>query len=168
MRRALDSLYRGAEALAALGLIAILAFVLVQMVSRLFAVTVPGMQDFAGYCVAGITFLALGASLRAGSQIRVNLLITHLGGRAARVLELWCCGLGVVVSGYIAYWSIDLVWDSYQYGEVASTLVSTPLWIPRLTMALGSIVLLVAFLDELVHLARDGRPRYKGQGAAEP
>jgi TRAP-type C4-dicarboxylate transport system permease small subunit len=137
------------------------------MVSRLFAVTVPGMQDFAGYCVAGTTFLALGTSLRAGSQIRVNLLLAHLGRRSARLLELWCCGLGVVVSAYIAYWSADLVWDSYQYGEVASTLVSTPLWIPRLTMALGSVVLFVAFVDELVHLVRGGRPRYEGQVATE-
>src|SRR5688572_27719782 len=105
MRRALDLLYRGSEVIAAFGLVAILVFVLVQMGSRLFAVTVPGMQDFAGYCVAGSTFLALGASLRAGSQIRVNLLLKHVGGRAARALELWCCALGVVVAGYIAYWS---------------------------------------------------------------
>jgi hypothetical protein len=32
------------------------------MVSRLFAITLARMQDFAGYCVAGIAFLVLGAS----------------------------------------------------------------------------------------------------------
>lgn len=165
LRRALDSLYRAAETLAALGLVAILVFVLVQMLSRLFAVTVPGMQDFAGYCLAGTTFLALGASLRAGSHIRVNLLLTHVGARAARTLDLWCCALGVAVAAYVAYWSADLVWDSYQYGEVASALVSTPLWIPRLTMPLGALVLLIAFLDELVCVARGDRPRYEGAAA---
>jgi hypothetical protein len=35
-----------------------------------------------------------------------------------------------------------------------------PLWIPQLSFALGSILLLVAVLDEFVTVLRGGRPGY--------
>lgn len=161
VRHWLDASYRACGALAALVIVAILALVLVQMASRLFRVTVPGVQDFAAYGVAATAFLALASTLRAGSHVRVNLLLTHLGPRGGRILETWCCALGAVLASYMAYWSIDLVWDSYEFGEVASSLMPTPLWIPRISMAIGTVMLLIAFIDELVHVVRGGKPRYE-------
>jgi TRAP-type C4-dicarboxylate transport system permease small subunit len=160
-RRLLDAIYRASAALAGLLIVATLALVVVQMISRLFRVTVPGVQDLAGYGVAATAFLALASTLRAGSHVRVNLLLAHLPARAAWLLEVWCCLLGAVLSGYMAYWSIDLVNDSYDFGEVASALLPVPLWIPRLTMVIGTIVLTIAFVDELAHVLRGGRPRYE-------
>lgn len=167
VRRALDSLYAATLWLAAFFLAGILVLVAVQMALRPFAVTVPGAQDFAGYSVAATSFLALGPALRAGYHVRVGLLLQHVGPTQAWWLEVWCCAVGGLIAGYLAYWSADLVWDSYQYGEVASTLVATPLWIPRVTMAFGALVLAVAFIDELVHVLRGHKPRYERQLAME-
>ena len=161
VRRLLDALYSGSAVLAGSIIVMTLVLVVVQMVSRLVRVTVPGVQDLAGYSLAATAFLALASTLRAGSHVRVNLLLAHLPPRAARLLDIWCCLLGVVVSGYIAYWSVDLVTDSYEFGEVASALLPVPLWIPRITMVLGTVVLTIAFVDELVHVLAGGRPRYE-------
>jgi TRAP-type C4-dicarboxylate transport system permease small subunit len=61
----------------------------------------------------------------------------------------------------MAYWSADLVNDSYEFREAASALLPVPLWIPRITMVVGTVVLTIAFLDELVHVLRGGRARYE-------
>jgi TRAP-type C4-dicarboxylate transport system permease small subunit len=160
-RRSLDWLYRASGGLAGLLLVATLLLVVVQMASRLIHVTVPGVQDLAGYGVAATAFLSLAYTLRAGAHVRVNLLLAHLNPATARLFELWCCGLGCLLTVYMAYWSIDLVHDSYEFGEVASGLLSIPLWIPRIAMALGTVVLAIALVDEFVHIVHGGRARYE-------
>jgi len=36
-----------------------------------------------------------------------------------------------------------------------------PLWIPQLGYSGGLVILLIAFVDELIHVARGGEPRYE-------
>lgn len=165
MRESLDHFYRASGALAAAFLFVILALVVVQMLSRLVRVDVPGLSDFAAYCLAATSFLALAHTFRSGGHIRVVLLVQHLGPGKARVLDFWCLVIGAVGSGYFAYWSVDLVWDSYLLGDVATAMIATPLWIPRIGMAAGLVILFVAFIDELIHVARGGAPHYDAHAA---
>lgn len=161
MRGFLDRLYRFSGALAAAFLFLIAVLVVVQMGSRLFLVVVPGVDDFASYCLVAASFLGLAHTLRSGVHIRVILFIHHVGGRFAWFLELFSVVCGVLLAGYFAYWSIDLVVDSYRRGDVGHAMVATPLWIPRIGMAAGLVILFIAFIDDLVHVLRGGEPSYE-------
>ena len=56
-----------------------------------------------------------------------------------------------------AFYSCKLAWQSHLFNDVSTANDATPLWIPQLSMALGTTVLAIAFIDELVLEARGRR-----------
>jgi TRAP-type C4-dicarboxylate transport system permease small subunit len=59
-----------------------------------------------------------------------------------------------VFCGSLAFFSIRLVVLSREFNDVSQGNDATPLWIPQLAMALGSLVLLIAMVDDLVQVVR--------------
>lgn len=157
MRRALDALYSAAGAAAALLIVAVAVLVLTQIMSRLLHVDVPGVDDIAGYCLAGASFLALAPTLKHGAHIRVSLFIEKLGAGSARFCDIASLVVGLLLTLYFSWSCVDFVWDSYRFGEVNHGMVATPLWIPRLVLPIGLIVLAVALLDEIFRVVKGGR-----------
>ena len=150
MRRSLDALYDAAAILAALFLVGTLAMVLAGIAGRFFSFHVAGTDAYAGYCMAGAGFLALAHTLKRGEHIRVSLILEHVGLRAQRWLELWSLAAATGLAGLFAFYSIRLSWQSWQFHDISTGNDATPLWIPQLAMGAGTLVLLVAFIDELV------------------
>ena len=150
MRKALDTLYDGAAWLAALCMIGLLAMVLLSIVSRLAHFHVPGTDAYAGYLMAGAGFLALAHTLKRQEHIRVTLVINALRGRARRALEVWSLGAATVLAGLGAWYSVRLSWQSHLFDDISTGNDATPLWIPQLSMVIGNLILLVAFVDEFV------------------
>ena len=150
MRAALDRLYNAAGVLAALFMVGTLAMVMVGVVARLLGFNVPGTDSYAGYCMAAAGFLALAHTLKRGEHIRVTLILEHLPPGPRRALELWALGVATLLAALFAYYSVRLSWQSWDFHDVSTGNDATPLWIPQLSMALGAVVLCVAFVDELV------------------
>jgi TRAP-type C4-dicarboxylate transport system permease small subunit len=150
VRKALDALYDGAAWLAALFMIGLLAMVMLSIVSRLLHFHVPGTDAYAGYLMAASGFLALAHTLKKNEHIRVTLLLSALKGRARRALELWALGAATALAALAAYYSGRLAWQSRAFNDISTGNDATPLWIPQLSMALGSAILVIAFVDELV------------------
>ena len=154
LRRALDALYDAAAYLAALFLVGTLAMVLVGILGRLLYFHLPGTDAYAGYCMAAAGFLALAHTLKRGEHIRVTLLLEHAVPAMRRRLQLWSLAAASVLAGLSAFYSVRLAWQSYQFNDVSTASDATPLWIPQLAMAAGTVILLVAFVDELVRELR--------------
>ena len=150
MRRLLDSLYISAAALAALFMVLLLGAVLLSIVSRQFHFHVPGVDAYAGYLMAAAGFLALAHTLKRGEHIRVTLLLNALHGRSRKALEVWALVVALLLAALFAFYSCRLVWQSYTFNDISTSNDATPLWIPQLSMAWGTLVLAIAFLDELV------------------
>ncbi|MEO8487038.1 MAG: TRAP transporter small permease [Betaproteobacteria bacterium] len=159
MRRALDCLYDAAAWLAAASLVGTLAMVLVAIAGRFLNFHLPGTDAYAGYAMAGAGFLALAHTLKRREHIRVTLIVERLHGRARRALELWSLGAGVLLAALFAYFSVRLAYQSWDFHDISTASDATPLWIPQLSMAIGTLVLLIALVDELVleWLGRRGR-----------
>jgi len=157
VRIVLDRLYNAAGVLAALFLVGTLAMVLAGIVGRLLGFNIPGTDAYAGYCMAAAGFLALAHTLKRGEHIRVTLILEHIGPKAQRALELWALGAATVLAALFAYYSVRLSWQSWDFNDISTGNDATPLWIPQLTMALGTVVLCIAFVDEFVLEWRGGR-----------
>lgn len=149
MRRALDALYDGAAVLAALCMIGLLGMVMLSIVQRLLGFHVPGTDAYAGYLMAGAGFLALAHTLKRGEHIRVTLILSHLSAGKRHLLELFALLVAVFLAIMLAWFSVRLAWQSLRFNDISTMSDGTPLWIPQLSMAAGTIVLAVAFLDEL-------------------
>ena len=152
MRRLLDGLYDAAAYLAAFFMVGVLAMVLASVVGRLAGFNLRGSDAYAGYCMAAASFLALAHTLKRGEHIRVMLFLERFGGRLRRALEIWSHFAGAFFCGALAWFSVRLAWQSHTFNDVSQGNDATPLWIPQVAMAVGSIVLLVAMVDDLALL----------------
>jgi TRAP-type C4-dicarboxylate transport system permease small subunit len=54
------------------------------------------------------------------------------------------------LSALMAWYSLRLAWQSHTFNDVSTGNDATPLWIPQISMAVGTLVLTLAFIDELV------------------
>ena len=139
-----------AAALAALFMVLLLGAVLLSIASRQFHFHVPGIDAYAGYLMAAAGFLALAHTLKRGEHIRVTLVINALRGTSRKALEVWALVVALLLAMLFAYYSCRLAWQSYTFHDISTGNDATPLWIPQLSMAWGTLVLAIAFLDELV------------------
>lgn len=163
MRRTLDVLYDGCAWLAAVFMIGVLVMVLLSVLGRQFHFHIPGTDAYAGYTMAAAGFLALAHTLKRNEHIRVTLVLGKLTGGARRGLELWALTAAVALSGLFAWFAVRLMWQSHEFNDISTGNDATPLWIPQMAMALGTVVLFIAFVDEWVLEARGLRARIEGQ-----
>lgn len=150
MRKLLDTLYDGAAALAALFMVGLLVMVLLSIAGRQLHFHLPGTDAYAGYFMAASGFLALAHTLKRGEHIRVTLLLGALTGGAKRGMEIWALAAAAALSVLSAFYSGRLVWQSHTFNDISTGTDATPLWLPQLSMVIGTSVLAIAFLDELV------------------
>ena len=150
MRKALDALYNSAAALAALFLVGLFGMVLLSIVSRQLNFHVPGTDAYAGYLMAASGFLALAHTLKRGEHIRVTLILAALTGRWKKGMELWALAFASALTAMFAWYGCRLAWQSRTFHDISTSSDATPLWIPQIGMAVGTVILAIAFLDELV------------------
>ena len=150
MRSPLAPLYNAALWLAGLFMIALLAAIILSILGRQFDFYIRGIDSYAGYFMAAASFLALAGTLAKGDHIRVTLVIGRLTGNARRGLELFCLVMAVAISGAFAFYSVKMAWWSYKFNDISTANDATPLWIPQIGMALGTVVFCIAFVEELV------------------
>jgi len=166
MRRLLDALYDGAAWVGALFMVGTLVSVLAGVLDRQFAWSLRGTDMYAGYFMAASGFLALAHTLKKGEHIRVTLILNAARGRPRRAIELWALAAATALAMLFAWYSVKLSINSWQFNDVSTGNDATPLWIPQLAMGVGTVILVIAFIDELV-LEITGRRVQAGSDEAE-
>jgi TRAP-type C4-dicarboxylate transport system permease small subunit len=161
MRVFLDRLYLFAGYLAGLFMIALFVLMMVLSGGRPIGVNLPAGDDFASWCMAAMAFLALGHTFRSGEMIRVGLLIERLPKRIRHRAEVVILVIATAVMLFFAWHGIRLTYDSWRFHEMAQGVVPVPLWIPQLGYAAGLVIVAIAFVDELSHVAAGHPPRYE-------
>ena len=159
LRKALDGLYLLSGILAACFLIAILTLIVVQMVARWTGEIFPGAPEYAGYSMAGASFLAFASALNHGSHIRVSILINAVPARVSWFLNVWCFTIGTMVGWYVAYYAWRFTYWSWKFSDISQGQDATLLWIPQSSMVIGSVILAIALTDHLISLLFTGRDR---------
>jgi TRAP-type C4-dicarboxylate transport system permease small subunit len=145
----------GASAIVMLALITVVT--LLQIVFRVFEVQVRGLGDIAAYATAGVTFLGLASTFRAGGLIRVELLLEHLSARWRGAAEFMCLVVAVVVMGATTVAAVGMVITSRDLGE-AALFLPFPIWWAQVPMVVGLAVLTLAFSEALLERLCGLRP----------
>ncbi len=81
--------------------------------------------------------------------------------RAARARALGARVAASFLAIAFAYYSVRLAWQSYTLHDISTGNDATPLWLPQLAMAAGTIVFAIAFVDEFVAGLSGTRRRVK-------
>lgn len=172
MRRALDAVYATALWLSAICILVIAIMVGLQVVARVWdailqAMSLPrsgfvvlSLAEISGYLFAAASFLALSATLKSGSHIRVTMLVNALPPRLRTAVEALALAFGAVASAFGTWYVSAYAWESWRFNEISPGLVQVPLVWPQAAMAFGAALLTLAFVDELIVTLRTGRPSF--------
>jgi TRAP-type C4-dicarboxylate transport system permease small subunit len=160
LRRALDRTYLVAGALGA-GCIALICILMVvQTLGRQFGFQTGAITDVVSWLCAAAAFMTMAHAFKHGDFVRVTLVLEKLSAPNRRRFELVCLAVACVAMGYLAWWACRFTFESWQFNELAQGLWAIPIWIPQMSFAIGSVLFLVALVDELLIVVRGGIPTY--------
>ena len=133
-----------------LALLVVLEVILRKSIGFSLRITV----EYSAYLSCGIIFLGLASTFRAGSHLRVEMLISRLGPKARRYADLWACVLALIYLFLLFKYALDIVITSYQVGAVSRETIltigghvfQTPMWIPQLVIPLGVSILVLELI----------------------
>jgi len=151
LRTFLDNMYSGAAYLAAFALLMILVIIVYNMVARWTGHTAMGATAYAGYAMATSAFLAMAYTLNQDGHIRVRMLLNKLGNKK-KWGERWCYGIGSVLALYYFYYASRGAYFSYILNDISQQDDAWPMWIPQMSMVIGTLILAIAFLDRLYQI----------------
>ena len=160
MRRALDTLFGAAAALAALTVLAIFVLMISASIGRLLEWRVGWVNDVVSWLCAAAAFLAMAHAFKHGDFVRVTLLLERMSPPLRRSFEVVSLGVAAVAIGYLAWWAAQYTWESYKFNDIANNMVVIPMWIPQMSFVVGAALFLLAVLDELVLVLTGGKPTY--------
>ncbi len=157
----LNRLFDAAGAAAGVCVLLIFILMICGAAGRALGWRVGAVNDIASWLCAAAAFFAMAHAFKHGDFVRVSLLIDRLPTPARRVAEAVCLMLGATGAGYLALRATLYAWHSFQSGDVAGGLVAMPMWIPQLSFVIGSWLLLLAMLDELLLVFQGRKPTYQ-------
>ena len=166
-RRMFDGLYMLCGMIAATAMLAMLGIICAQMVARWSAQTFPGATSYAGYCMAASSFFALAYALNRGAHIRVNLMLTALG-RYRYYGEVWCFAVAAVLATYFARYAVKFNIQSEKLGEISQDLDKTAMWIPQLSMSVGTVILAICLWDNLTRMVVKRKNNFREETVESP
>lgn len=154
----IDAVTRFGNLLAGLCLLAILAMISAEILARnLFSKSLPFSWDYSAYCMGAAFMLASADALRNGAHVRVTALLDALPDAVARVVEFAACLAGLAACGALAWALTEMAWLSFQRGSTSATVIRTPLVWPQSIVAIGSVILTLQCLAQVLRLTRRER-----------
>ena len=150
LRKRLDRLFLFGGAVAAVFIVLIVVIIIVQIIGRELGFQIHGADDFTAWSVAASIFFALAHTFKKGAHIQVTLITERLRGRSAKVAAMISLFISVVAIGFLSLSAAHLLYDNYQYGDLAQGLLKIPMWVPTISLFLGAMLLFLAILDSFL------------------
>ena len=117
-------------------------------------------EEYSGYLMAALTCLALAYTLKEKSHIRMTFLHTIVKGKLKAWVDLLAFLVGFLFCALLTYTTGDLFWDSVLTKSRSMQISQTYLAIPQFFMPLGTGVMMLQFLAEILRtilLLQSGR-----------
>ena len=146
----LKKIYRFSGYIAASFLILVAIFILIGIASRIFGFYIRGLAEYSGYCMAASSFFALAYTFVEGGHIRITLFLEKASGVKKKFLEIWCLIIASFYSGYLAFYFIKMLKISFEFQERSEGADEILIWIPQISVSLGSIIFFIAVVHQLI------------------
>jgi TRAP-type C4-dicarboxylate transport system permease small subunit len=146
--------------IAAFFVFAIFALMLGSTFLRELGFKTGGTEDIVSWLTAAAAFFGLSHTFKHGDFVRVTLLLEKMPPARRRLFEILSLVLASAFTAYITVSVTRYVYDSWQFNDMGTGMIALPLWIPQSSLVIGSLLLFLAFLDELIWVLRGHRPVY--------
>ncbi len=130
------------------GLILVIAEIIIRTI---FNSTLYISGEYSGYLMCGLTFVALGFTLKEKGHIRMTFLHNILKDtRHKLIIDMVCYVIGFAFSIGVTYFMGMFFWDSVINGSRSMQISETYLAIPQFFMPFGSLILALQFIAEFL------------------
>jgi len=146
----LKSTYKISGYIAAIFLVLVAVFILIGISSRIFGFYIRGLAEYSGYSMAASSFFALAYTFYEKAHIRITLFIEKIESKKRRLTEIWCLSVGSFFSGFMAYYFIKMVIISIKFEERSEGADEIFIWIPQVSLAIGSFIFFICVFHHLV------------------
>ena len=128
-------------------------FITYQVIARkLLWVMAPATDVMSGYVLAMAATWAFSYSLRSGSHVRIDVLLPYMS-KNIRAIADWVAVFAVAFFAYITAWKMwGNVVDNYNRGVVTNDYPLTPLFIPKIVVALGFTLLVITAVQMMLSM----------------
>jgi TRAP-type C4-dicarboxylate transport system permease small subunit len=141
--------------LSVIALVTMLVLIAIDIVTRwLFNFSFEVSDEVGGYMLVVITFLSLSACHVNRSFHEVEFVQAQLSERGRTISHIIFGVLALAVCALITWQYVRFEMSSWRFGDRAPTYLNTPLWLPRLPMAIGMAALCFALLRTLIDDAK--------------
>ena len=100
--------------------------------------------------MAASSFLALAYTFGEKGHIRITLFLEKSKEKIRRLFELWSLFVASFFSGFLSYYFIKMLIVSIQFGERSEGADEIYIWIPQLSVAIGSTIFFVCVLHNFI------------------
>lgn len=156
--RAVDAIGALGGVIAVLCLVTLLGLILIEVGMGLLGKFMPALAgglsfswEYSAYLMGAVFLFGAAAGLRAGSHVRVTLLLAQAKGGRLMVLEVISTLIGLCVSGFLAWSLIRFTIRAWNLGQLSSGSL-TPLWIPDALLSAGAVLLALQFAARLLRV----------------
>ena len=151
----LGLLEQACDFLAKLALVATVAIIGMEVALRnILNVSWQGTDEVSSYLVVAITFLSLATCQENRGYHELQIVKSRLSPRGRALLDT-VLHVICLIAALILLWQFSrLVINSWSAGNVSSTDLRVPFWIPQLTMPLGMAAFCLALFKEIIQNVR--------------
>ena len=146
----LKKLYSFSGFVASFFLIFVAIFILIGISSRIFGFYIRGLAEYSGYCMAAASFFALAYTFVEDGHIRITLFLEKTSKTYKRLLEIWCLIIATIFSGYLSFYLWKMLIISYDFQERSEGADEILIWIPQISVALGSLIFFICVFHQLI------------------
>lgn len=126
-----------------------------ELLLRNFAnISWQGTDQFSGYMLVALTFIAASVSLASGNFHEVTILRDTLSPRASAVVAFLVYAVCLLFSVILGWQFLRFGWRAWNFGALSSVGIRFPLWIPYTGMIVGVAMINWTLVRILWSLAR--------------
>ena len=102
--------------------------------------------------MAASSFLALAYTFGEKGHIRITLFLEKSNKSIRRYLELWCLSIATFFSGFLSFYFVKMLIISFNFQERSEGADEILIWIPQVSVALGSTIFFICVLHNFILL----------------
>lgn len=140
--------------LAGTAILVLAGLVIASITSRALGIYVPGLTDYAAYCLAWAGALGMAYTFGEHGHIRVEMLMDRMRGKVRYVCELGVLALATAMVTYLAWFLIKMTYTSWIYEDRSDGSDEILIWIPQVPFAAGfslfALVLILAVVRAIL------------------
>lgn len=116
---------------------------------------IPGTTELVQVGILAIVFLGVGYALHQGRHIRTDVLVRRFPPAIAHLCTALGCVIGAVIFSIVCVFGWEQACQAWSVQEFEGVQLQVPTWPSRFIMVLGSGLLLIQYLIDLVKALRE-------------